>query len=89
MLFRSHKSRMTGKRKNARTHVTFCSFGTNRSYLCTVWLQGMKSELILTISSAKYHGYTKAHHPHRRQNRISLAECLALCLVRTKDRGLV
>ena len=46
-------SRTKSKWKSEKTHVTFCSLSTKRSRFCILYLQGMKSEFILRISSTK------------------------------------
>ena len=84
-----HMSWTTDKWKNAKTHVTFCSFETKRSGFCIVQLQGMKSGFILRILSAKI-----MDRPRRIIHIGRKIESLgqkydALCLMKPERRGLL
>ena len=48
-----HVSWTTGEWRKARTHVTFCSLGTEGSRFCIVQLRRMKSGFILSILAQK------------------------------------
>ena len=53
-----HVNWITGKWKNAKTRVTFCSLGTKRSPSCVVQLQVIKRGFILRIPTDRFELFT-------------------------------